>query len=121
MGRKRNPNRKPIPSRIRVQMYRARKKIKNKRQLSLNMQLDESDVQNDLSNNTGTAVGDESRSSRHQLRVWANSFRIATRALDSLLSILNSCGINSVPKNHRTLLETAVNIMTNEMAGLTVT
>lgn len=51
-----------------------------------------------------------------KLRDWANTYRISKRALDSLLSILNSSGITSVPKNHRTLLETPLNVGIKEIS-----
>lgn len=51
------------------------------------------------------------------LRDWANSYRVAKQALDGLLGILNSNGIKSVPKNHRTLLNTPVNLEIIDIAG----
>lgn len=39
------------------------------------------------------------------------------RALDELLGILNSHGINSVPLNHRTLLRTPTNVEIIQTAG----
>lgn len=52
-----------------------------------------------------------------ELQEWVNSQRISKRAVDSLLAILNSHGIKSLPKNHRTLLQTPVNIEINEISG----
>lgn len=112
MARKKNINRKkqPMSTALRVRMHRERKKMKKNRQQFI-----------ENTNNINTLIAVESSSSppslRTGLRDWANSHRIAKRALDDLLNILNSHGIESVPKNHRTLLSTPVNLHIVENAG----
>lgn len=54
---------------------------------------------------------------RDKLASWANENRISTRAINSLLSILNSSGMNSLPKDYRTLLQTPVNVEIKNIAG----
>lgn len=119
MARKPNRNKQPISNTVRVRMYRQRKRMKIARQQSLNMQLAENEVQNGMANSSLSHEPSTSSppSLSSELRDWANSHRISKRALDGLLSILNSNGINSVPKNHRTLLQTPVNIEIVDIAG----
>lgn len=114
MGRRKNPNRKPISNRIRVQMHRERKKMKQERQRLLDSQVEESDSRSDRNNSF--AFG-EPLPLKSELRNWAQSYRITTRALDSLLDILNAHGIDNLPKNHRTILSTPINVEYQEIAG----
>lgn len=104
MARKPKRNRVPLSSNVRVRMYRQRKKMKTERQRILN---DEEPSASEI----------ELSTLKTQLREWANSYRISKRAVDSLLSILNSSGLDSLPKNHRTLLDTPVNLPINEISG----
>lgn len=110
MARKKNLHREPISSAVRVRMYRARQKIKKQQAAQLY------ETPN-VSNSSKEFESPDSSSLKNELRHWFNSFDISTRALDSLLSILNNFGINCVPKNHRTLLETPLNIEIRELAG----
>lgn len=104
MARKPNRSRVPLSSNVRVRMYRQRKKMKAERQRILN-------------DKKPSACEIETSSMKTQLRDWANSYRISKRAIDSLLSILNSSGLDSLPKNHRTLLNTPVNLEIKEISG----
>lgn len=107
MARKNKIKRKKqtISSALRVRMHRLREKMKKERKQYV----------------ANSIISVESSSPppclKTELRDWANSHRIAKRALDELLCILNSHGIESVPKNHRTLLGTPVNLHINEIAG----
>lgn len=118
MGRPPNPDKKPIPSNIRVQMHRRRKEIKKEHLILLNSQ-----IEKERDHNVATCGlqekpdANDSPTLRIKLQIWANSCRISKRAIDSLLCTLNACGINSVPKNHRTLLKTPLNVDINEVAG----
>lgn len=109
MGRKPNANRKPIPTNIRVRMHRQRQRIKKAREIPVDSQIGE-DVSFEGTERSTSAL-------KTKLRDWANTYMISKRAVDSLLSILNSCGIKSVPKNHRTLLGTPLGVEINELSG----
>lgn len=54
---------------------------------------------------------------RDDLSNWANEYRISKRAINSLLSILKSSGMNSLPNDYRTLLQTPVNVEISNVAG----
>lgn len=109
MARKNTIKKQPMSSAMRVRMHRERKKLKKERQQLLT---------NSNSNSNSLNVEPSSPPSLEtDLRDWANSHRITKRALDGLLSILNSNGITSVPKNHRTLQNTPVNLEIIDIAG----
>lgn len=116
MAKKKNNRKQPIPNYLRARMFRNRKKLREERQRQLN--------NNDLSitnygeNNSSTF--NEASSLKIKLRDWANSFFVSKRAIDGLLTILNSYGIDSLPKNHRTLLATPINIEYSDIAGGTI-
>lgn len=112
MARKKNPKRKPIPNHIRVRM--CRQKIKEKQQYFSRAVLDNSDDRSSLSD---SFTSTQPSSLRWKLREWVVKKRVARTAVDALLAILVSFGINGLPKNHRTLLGTPVNIETNDVAG----
>lgn len=112
MGRKKG-NRPPLTGAQRVKMYRERKKIssfQNKRANEYLIQLEENNL------NVTTMTPNESQSTnetpqiKSQLQNWAIEHRISKRALNSLLPILQSNGVSSLPKNYRTLQETPVDI-----------
>lgn len=127
MAKKIKHKKKPIPSHVRVRMYRERKKLKQMRQNQLYSEQNDSNsrsVSNDSANsNNGldnSTASNKADSLKSKLRNWANSFRVSKRAIDGLLAILNSSEIDSLgqlPKNHRTLLGTPVNIEIEEIAG----
>lgn len=114
MGRKPNPNKKPVPTNVRVRMHRQRKKMKATRQRFLNNY-----IENNIEPVSIEANADKIETStlKTELRHWANSHRISKRAVNSLLSILNSNGISSVPKNYRTLLQTPIIVEIRDVAG----
>lgn len=99
----------------RVRMHRERKRLKNSQQQFLN----EQPIQNEMSigMDISSMDAEEPSTLNSDLRDWANSHRVTTRALDDLLRILNSNGITSIPKNHRTLLNTPTDIVLIENAG----
>lgn len=116
MVRTANKYRQPISNALRVRMHRERKKMK----------LKENEVQSRMNNSstivepsTSSTLTSSSSSSSlcTELRDWSNSHFISKRALDDLLHILNSNGISSLPKNHRSLLKTQVNLEIVETAG----
>lgn len=119
MGRRKNPNRKAIPTHIRVKMHRERKKLKQEREQLLNLHLNGSTSSRDAhsNQNNSSVLPDESFSLKSKLKEWVDSYRIATRAVNSLLAILNSVGIDSLPKNYRTLMGTPLDIEFSEIAG----
>lgn len=117
MGRKRNPHKPAISNKNRVRMCRHRKKLKNAiRQRNQQVIL-----------NTGAEIGvtpPENTLNEHiesnlktKLRDWCNRHRIAKTAINDLLGILISSGIDSIPKNHRTLQKTPTNLEINTVAG----
>lgn len=53
---------------------------------------------------------------QHKLTDWTNEHFISKRAVNHLLSILNSCG-HILPKDYRTLLKTDTNIEIVPLAG----
>lgn len=107
MVKKRNLNRVPIPTNVRVRMHREKKKMRSESQNMLNNQIEEHNVIKYI----------EPSTLKSELRDWANSYRISKRAVDSLLSTLTSHGIKVIPKNHRTLMKTPVNVQIDEIAG----
>lgn len=118
MGRRVNPNRKAIPVNIRVRMHRQRKQLKNtSQQQHSNITQNITRSENFARSENETHARTEPPTLKTKLRHWANSYRISKRAIDSLLSVLNSSGISSVPRNHRTLFETPINVEINEIAG----
>lgn len=117
MGRKANPHKRPIPNKIRVRMHRQRKKLKlslrqKEQQVFLN-DLDQTDM---IQNENPVNTNGES-AAKIKIRDWANMHRISKRAIDDLLGILISCGVDSIPRNHRTLQETPTNIVINDISG----
>lgn len=118
MGRKANSHKKPISNKIRVRMHRQRKKLKlsirqNEQQIFLNNvghSSDDIQTESPLNENGEWTL-------KIKIRDWANKHRISKCAIDDLLSTLISCGIDSVPKNHRTLQQTPTNIVINDVSG----
>lgn len=117
MGRKKNCFRKPIPNVDRVRMCRQRKQLKQIRQQQLlqmsNSTVDESNTNNSISDRSAS----EQSTLKWKLMDWVNTFVISKTAVDSLLAILNPYCTEPLPKNHRTLLKTPVNVEINENAG----
>lgn len=108
MGRK-----KPESVRNRVQMYRERKKLLNDQ----NQEVIEHFLQINKENDSNTTTNNENYL-KSELCVWANTHHISKRAINGLLSILNSNGLgNQIPKNYRTLQKTPIHVEINEIAG----
>lgn len=103
----------PAPSTVRSRMSRKIQKIREERQKLINMRLEQDE------NESGDPESsfEEDSSLKEKLQHWANSFRISKRAVDSLLNILVSSGIDCLPKNHRTLLKTPTNVEIRNLAG----
>lgn len=102
----------------RVKMHRQRKKLsasQNERASKYFMQINQSNV------NVSAPPTEEPSTSgnqvKNQLRNWANDHRISKMAINDLLSVLNSNGISSLPKNYRTLQETPITIEITQAAG----
>lgn len=96
-----NRVKRSIPTNVRVRMHRQRKKLKDERQKLINtyfLEISRQSVQVDEVNEC--AFTEQKSSLRFDLRCWANSHRISKRAIDDLLHILGSHGINSLPQNH---------------------
>lgn len=116
MGRRRNPHRNPIPGYIRLRLHRERKKMRQEQQIN------GFDISNNESPNSSNIDQKDTRQPlREKLKEWASTFSISTRALDSLLNILRSSDViidsSLLPKNHRTILKTPLNVPTTEIAG----
>lgn len=114
-GRKKNPNRDPVPTHLRVKMFRERQKKKKKQHQFFNSVFNETKHSNS-SNQNDVSDNDVSESLQSKLRNWASDYNVEKNALDNLLKILNSMGLD-VPKNHRTLQKTPVNVEINQIAG----
>lgn len=115
MGRKANPHKKPVSNKVRARMCRQRKKLKSsnrriEQQICLNMATQSVCFQdeNNLNRNSDLKI---------KIRDWANVHRISKRAIDDLLSALISSGIDSVPRNHRTLQQTPTNVIISDVSG----
>lgn len=114
MARKSNPNKRPIPNKVRVRMYRQRKKLKSI--------FREREHQMDTINQNVIAQANPSNENveptlRIEIRDWASVHKLSKRSIDDLLAILVSSGIDSIPKNHRTLQRTPTDIKINKVAG----
>lgn len=120
MGRNKS-NKLIISGRDRVRMFREREKIRRQENERMSVLL-----QNYLIHTTQKKENEEELALRQSnkvplfeenLRRWSCVNRISKRAVDGLLSILNSAGMKTLPKNHRTLQRTPTNIEINEVAG----
>lgn len=109
MGKKKNQKREPVPTKIRVQMHRQRVKMKKER-----LQLLNTEHENHVAPEENSDMPNILKS---QLRNWVTSYHISTRAVDGLLSVLKYNGIDEIPKTHRTLLQTPLNVEIDENAG----
>lgn len=121
MGR--NPIHHKRPGYIRVRMHRERKKMQQMLQQQQSVQENYNNISSDSTSasTSSSELNDKATSNEpsleEKLRDWANTYPIPKRAVDSLLAILRSCGIDSLPKNHRTLLKTPLDIQITETAG----
>lgn len=115
MGRSRNNNRNPIPTHVRVRMFRQRQKLKEMRQQQLANQL--SDIIANESIDTNISTNSDSDSGLNKKLIdWVNAFVIPKTAVDSLLSILHPY-FDSLPKCSKTLLKTPLDVDIKENAG----
>lgn len=111
MGKRRSNK---LSNRDRVRMHRSRKKIEKKDSELVNLH-----IQSLMNIGTNSPVPEPSEQPtlRIGLQKWASEYRIGKRAIDRLLGILNSSGVKSLPKNHRTLQKTPINVPISEIAG----
>lgn len=112
MTRKSKFKKVPISNKIRLRMYRQRKKWRNlirlrEQESIINQKVQSDNAQNENENESNLIT---------KLRDWSNSHRIAKRAITDLLNILISVGID-VPKNYRTLQKTPTNVIINDVSG----
>lgn len=107
MGRVLKENRKSVLTRIRVQRYRALRK-----QQSLNQNEGETTTVPQNEGETTTVHSGEVK-----LRIWALKHNITRDALCDLLKILISIGLNWLPADGRTLLETPKEIELKDSAN----
>lgn len=115
MGRKYKSNKRPISNKIRQRMFRQRKKLKStlleRESFFINsVQID--NIQTQTTTNDNIELNFETK-----IRDWANMYRISKRSLDDLLAILAASGIDSLPKNHRTLQKTPKNTVIIDVGG----
>lgn len=111
MARRRS-NKVPVSVRDRVRIHRERKKIKERNSAIVNLRIQ--DINNDF--NPIDLANREPPPLKNGIQKWANQYRISKRAVDNLLHVLNSNGSN-LPKNHRTLQSTPINVSLTEVAG----
>lgn len=118
MGMKKS-NKIIISGHDRVKMFRDRKKIRRQQneRLSLLLQTVQIDTRQEEQYQFVSRQSNEVHPIEEKLRRWSCENRISKRAVDGLLSVLNSAGMKFLPKNHRTLLKTPTNIEINEVAG----
>lgn len=115
MARKKN---KSKTSTVRNRFYRDVKKQLHERREKVNRILN---GQINL-NSTNSTLNESELSTQQQsfkvgLVQWINEHRIAKRAVNDLLHILNSAGISDLPKDYRTLLNTPINVQITDVAG----
>lgn len=115
MVRIRNSKKLAVSVRDRVRLHRERKKIREQENEKLNRRLAE--ILELAESSSDQIEIDHDTDLKEKLRQWANEFRISKRAIDGLLSILISCGVENIPKNHRTLQATPTNIKLIDTAG----
>lgn len=113
MGRKKKRLKRSTSNKIRTRISRLAGNILKRRNEHINKCMRQSIEE--------TAVEPSSKkentSLREELGLWVGKNRIAKRAVNSLLSILSSNGINSLPKDYRTLLRTQTNTEIMQVAG----
>lgn len=112
MSRRRCRQRQAMSSKQRVQMYRQRKKARDAFRQTEQHLLDQS-----AGHDEASPIEVDESLLKKKIRDWSNKYRIAKRAIDDLLAILTSSGVESLPKNHRTLQKTPTNIALNEISG----
>lgn len=124
MGRRKS-NKIIISSGDRARMFREREKIRRRENERMAELLQTNHIHT-IAYNSAAQVNENQfdlrRSNnephlKEKLRRWTCENRIAKRAVDGLLLILNDVGIKSLPKNHRTLQQTPTNIEINDIAG----
>lgn len=117
MGRKANPHKKPISNKNRVRMHRQLKKMRLEIRQSEQQVFLNNVTQSDVDPIENTLNDDGESDLKIKIRDWANMHRISKRAIDDLLGILISSGIDSVPRNHRALQQTPTNNVINDVSG----
>lgn len=100
----------PISNRDRVRNHRKRKALKNSMRISQQILID--GIQREV-----TQTATDQPNLRTKIRNWASQYKISKNAIDKLLAVLVSSGIQTVPKNHRTLQKTPTNIEIKNVAG----
>lgn len=118
MARKKG-NKRALTSAERVRMHRQRKKLllNQKRRIDeYFVQIDQNSV-NVEATSSAAQPNTSSIQLKNQLRNWASDHRISKNALNRLLSVLQSNGMSSLPRNYRTLQETPINIESAHAAG----
>lgn len=98
----------------RVRMHRDRKKIEQRDRELVNLRIQEVLNSSTIPTTTETI---EQPTLKYGLQNWASQFRISKRAIDNLLGLLNSTGLKSLPKNHRTLQKTPIHVPITDTAG----
>lgn len=119
MARKIIRYRAPISGRNRTRLCRERIRILDDKASNVYRKMLERD-EIESESETNFEINEQSKENellRNKLCTWANDFFISKRALDNLLPILINAGLNSLPKNHRTLQKTPTNIQMNNIAG----
>lgn len=125
MGRKPS-NRFVLSGRDRARMYRERQKLKQQDRKIIKsclqgiLNFDAMATEATTNANDHEFFAEQSNENydlKKNLGQWASQHRISKMAIDALLAILNSAGITSLPKNHRTLQGTPTNVAIENVAG----
>lgn len=93
-------------------MFRQRKKLKSAREVFFINSVQTDNIQTQTTTNDNIELNFNAK-----IRDWANKHRISKRSLDDLLAILAASGIDSLPKNHRTLQKTPKNTVISVVGG----
>lgn len=117
MARKKNKS-KTSTSCVRTRFYRDVKKTLHERRERVNRTLHGQINLNSTNSTTNeSGMSAQQQSFNEELIQWINKYRIAKRAVNGLLHILNSVGITDLPKDYRTLLDTPINVQIADVAG----
>lgn len=90
-------------------------KVRNRQETVRRLLEEQQIIQHNVTSSTENSLREDLF--RDELRDWVNEFRIPMRAVNGLLSILNSVHGKILPKDYRTLLNTDTNIEIVALAG----
>lgn len=111
-------NKRAFSSKERTRFSRNVKRLLNERR-QMNLELVNEETIRNATISTSLQSGNQidEITLRNRLAEWVNQHRIAKRAVNELLQILKSSGMDSLPLDYRTLLQTPVNVEITKVAG----